>query len=146
MPQASGAGRKYAYLDHDSAYINEAPPVQNTWYEVFHEYDVRLLYCVVMATDELAAGADIEVKWTIDGNEYFTAFTGDSDEDYFIYRDYLGSLVGTAGLLNNSNRFNGSYYVDKRGQDFKVEVRVTSDVLETDILEAWCVYETLEAS
>jgi len=146
MPQASGAAVKYAYLDHDSAVVNEAPPVQNQWYTVFDEENVRLIWCVVTATDLLAAGADIEVRWTCDGNVYFMAHTVASGGPEWVFRMWSPSTGGTLGLSTDDSVRNAAFNVDKRAQSFKVEVRVTSAVLATDILEAWCVYETLEVT
>lgn len=146
MPTANGATIKYAYGDHDTAIVYAAPPTQNNWETLFDEEDVRLIWCVVCATDLLAAGSDIEVRWTIDGTEYFVDFTADSGTVYFIYRDFVPSGGGTAGLTKTDSEYNAAKYVDKRGQSFKVEVRKTSAVLPTDILEAWAVFETLEVT
>jgi hypothetical protein len=144
-PVASGAGgKKYHYQDYDTDIVNAAPPVQNQWYPVFEADDVRLLFCAVQADDLLAAGSDIEVRWTCDGNVYGIYKEADSGTQYYIYRNkYTGSA--TTGLAaDSSDNLNAAKYTDKRALHFKVEVRKTNACLATDTLQAWCVRETLE--
>ncbi|TKJ36872.1 hypothetical protein CEE36_11335 [candidate division TA06 bacterium B3_TA06] len=142
MPRASG--QKYHYQDHDSDVVDEAPPVQNTWYEVFHAYDVRLLWCVLEQDNEENAAKTCEVRWTIDGNVYFASISLDDATAYFVFRNHLASAGGTAGLSMTTTFRNAAGFPGKRGQDCKVEVRIT-DVLGTNQrLQCWCVRETLE--
>ena len=142
MPKASGM--KFHYLDHDTAQVNMAPPVQNTWYEVFHAQDVRLLVCHAIQTNTEAAAKNIEVRWTIDGTVYFIGFAFLDATDYFIHRYFQPSAGGTGGLGQSAALRNGCVYTDKRGQDFKVEVRITAALGTAQTLRCDCVYETLE--
>ena len=142
MPKASGM--KFHYLDHDTDVQSLAPPVQNTWYEVFHAYDVRLLWCTVTQANDETAAKDIEVRWTIDGNVYLGIGNCASASPYYVFRRLLPSAGGTAGLIILAGTQNAAYGVDKRGQDFKVEVRITSALGTNQTLICRCVRETLE--
>ena len=142
MPRASG--QKFHYLDHDTDSVDEEPPVQNTWYEVFHAYDVRLLYCMVTQKNDEVAAKDIEVRWTIDGNVYLRSLSHDDDTSNYWFRDTSPSTGGTLGLYASTTSLNASRYTDKRGHDFKVEVRMTSVPGTNQSLRCYCVRETLE--
>jgi hypothetical protein len=143
-PKAAGANVKYAYLDHDTDRQNLAPPVLNQWYTVFHAYDVRLIWCQINQSNTEAAAKDIETKWTIDGISYFKAFSMPSGVRHWCYRDHNPSAGGTAGLVIVAVEYNAGMFVDKRGQDFKVEVRITSALGTAQTLICDCVRETLE--
>jgi len=142
VPKASGM--KFHYLDHDTDAVVMTPPVQNTWYEVFHDYDVRLLWCVVSQSNTEAAAKDIEARWTIDGNVYFKLQAAASGTGYRIFRSFELSAGGTNGLTFDTVNYNAGRFVDKRGHDFKVEIRITSALGTNQILTAYCVRETLE--
>jgi hypothetical protein len=143
-PKAAGANVKYAYLDHDTDVQDLAPPVLNQWYTVFDADDVRLLWCEVIQSNTEAAAKNIEVKWTIDGTVYFCTVAANSGTSYLVYRSTLASAGGTSGLWFAATSFNAAYYVDKRGQDFKVEVRIVSALGTAQTLTGRCVRETLE--
>ena len=132
--------------DHDTDEVNEAPPVQNTWYEVFDAEDVRLIWCEIYQTNTDIAAKDIEVRWTIDGNVYLVTVSLDDDTVNFIYRDRAPSAVGTAGLTSTPTEVNAGFNVDKRGLAFKVEVRMTSVPGTAQVLRCRCVRETLEVT
>ena len=147
MPRAGGniaEQVKYAYQDHDTDLISELPPVQNTWYEVFHAQDVRLLYCVIEQTNTDTVAKDVEVRWTIDGNVYFLLRNLPNATLEWVYRDRLESLLGTQGLDNSATELNAVWHSDKRGLDFKVEIRMISVPGTNQTLGCWCVRETLE--
>jgi len=135
---------KFHYLDHDSDVVDMIPPVQNTWYEVFRAYDVRLLWCQIYQTNDEAAIKDIEVRWTIDGTVYFVTVPLASATFSFVYRAANASAGGTSGLTISATDVSAARYVDKRGQDFKVEVRITSALGTNQRLMCRCVRETLE--
>ena len=149
MPAAYGghvAQVKYHYQDHDTDVVNQAPPVQNTWYTVFDASDVRLLWCVIQQTNDETAAKDLEVRWTIDGNVYLVALSLDALTEAYIFRSHEPSTAGTDGLTDSADPRNGTFYCDKRGKAFKVEVRITSVVGTNQTLTCWCVRETLEAT
>jgi len=149
MPIAGGsiaAQIKYHYQDHDTDLLNEVPPVQNTWYEVFDAEDVRHLWCrVIQVNDELAAKA-VEMRWTIDGNIYFSSTSIANNTARWVYRNYLSSGGGVAGLSFNADRVNAAEICDKRGHTYKVEFRMTSVPGTNQTLRCECVRETLEAT
>lgn len=146
MPEASGRHIKYHYQDHDPDEVNEAPPVQNTWYPVFDAEDVRLLWCVVTQSNDEVALKDVEVRWTIDGNVYLLTLNAASGTEYNVYKDWLPSAGGTAGLLSIEGICNAGYFVDKRGLAFKVEVRLTGVPGGNQVLICRCVRETVEST
>lgn len=135
---------KYAYYDHDTDRVNEVPPVQNTWYEVFDAEDVRLIWCIIFQTNDEAANKDVETRWTIDGNIYFYSDNLPNNTLHWVYRSRDPSTAGTAGIIISATAVNAGYYVDKRGQVFKVEVRMTSVPGTNQVLLCDCVRETLE--
>jgi len=142
MPR--GNGTKFHYLDHDSDVVDEEPPVQDIWYEVFHAYDVRVIQCALIQDNDELAVKDIEVRWTIDGNVYLGTLACDDLTVYYARRHYSASLGGTSGLEILLTALNAASYTDKRGQDFKVEIRITSVLGTNQRLRCWCVRETLE--
>ena len=135
---------KMMWRDHDSDVVNEAPPVQNEWYPVFDAEDVRLIWCVILQDNTEAAAKDVEVRWTIDGTPYLVSVNLAAATPNWVYRFYLPSAGGTAGLDSTVNPQTAGYWVDKRGQSFKVEVRITSALGTNQTLICRCVRETLE--
>ena len=142
MPKATGM--KFHYDDHDTDAVDETPPILNNWYEVFHAQDVRLLWCYTRQSNDEAAVKTVEVRWTIDGTVYFGSFAQVSGTAYYTYRWVSLSAAGTSGLLVEAGVSNGAKYVDKRGKDFKVEVRITSALGTNQRLVCYCVRETLD--
>lgn len=142
MPRASG--QKFHYQDYDSDVANEAPPVQNTWYEVFDAINVRLLLCRVRQINDEVAAKDVEVRWTIDGNVYLGVFTCLDTTWYYVWRTPTPSGAGTGGLSLTTTPSTATLYTDKRGLTFKVEVRMTSVPGTNQVLRCECVRETLE--
>jgi len=135
-------GAKFHYDDHDTDLVNEAPPVQNTWYEVFHAYDVRHLYCVIRQVNDEAAAKTVEVRWTIDGNVYLANPALASNQINWVFRNYLPSSGGTGGLANSTAERMAAFYQSKRGKDYKVEIRITAALGTNQTLTCWCVRET----
>jgi len=142
VPRASG--QKFWLQDHDTDVVSEAPPVQNTWYEVFNAQDVRLIWCVITQSNGETVVKDIEVRWTIDGNVYFISTSLDNNTANWIFRTRAPSTGGTAGLGATDSTVNASSFVDKRGLSFKVDVRITSVPGTNQTLLCECVRETLE--
>lgn len=140
----AGAAKKYMYQDHDTDVVNEVPPTLNQWYTVFDAEDVRLLWCCITQSNDEAAIKAIEVKWTIDGNDYFVSVNLASADYRFIYRDHVPSTGGTLGLQHTNDTINAAYHVDKRGQSFKVDVRIVTALGTNQTLVCHCVRETLE--
>lgn len=140
MVKVSGA--KFHYDDHDTYRVNEAPPVQNTWYEAFDEEDVRHIWCTVYQTNDESAAKDVEVRWTIDGNVYFESLSIADNTTMYVYRDRVPSVGGTAGLVISASKLNAAFYTDKRGKSYKVEVRITSVVGTNQVLRSDNVIET----
>ena len=132
--------------DHDTDQVFEIPPIQNTWYEVFHAQDVRLLWCTLYQSNTENAAKDIEVRWTIDGNVYFVSVSLADATRNWVYRTYDISAGGTAGLVSVVPTQNAAFYTDKRGLSFKVEVRMTSLPGTAQQLQCRCVRETLEVT
>ena len=144
MPIAHQGEVKYHYRDHDTDQVNEAPPVQNQWYTVFDAEDVRLLWCRTSQTNDETAAKDVEIRWTIDGNVYFSSTSMTDNTDHFTYRVAGPGGGGIAGLNTATPARLGTDDTGKRGQSFKVEVRMTSVPGTNQTLLCNCVRETLE--
>ena len=67
-----------------------------------------------------------------------------SNSTSYVYRYEYGSFGGTDGLEIGNAVFNAAHYVDKRGHDFKIEIRMTSAPGTNEVIDAYAVYETLE--
>jgi len=124
--------------------VDMAPPVQNTWYEVFHAYDVRLLWCRFLQVNDEAAVKAIAVRWTIDGQVYFSTVGIVNNTPTYVYRNWLPGAAGTGGLSFDPDKHLAAYYTDKKGKDFKVEIRITDVPGTNQTLVCHCVRETLE--
>jgi len=146
VPKALGYGQKFHYLDHDTEMVDLAPPEQNDWYEVFTDEDVRLLLCVVRQTNTEAAAKTIEIRWTLDGNVYLGSVSAANNTLCYVYRNHVPSTGGTLGLSIDTSWRNACFYVDKRGINFKVEVRITSALGTNQTLLCRCMRETLEST
>jgi len=142
MPDAHSRHIKYWLRDHDTDYVNEAPPVQNTWYVAFDAEDVRLLWCKIYQSNDELANKIIQIRWEIDGNVYRGSINADNNTQYYVFRNYLPSNGGTAGLGIDTVIRTAVYNIDKRGLDFKVDVRITDPVGTNQVLICWCVRET----
>lgn len=132
--------------DHDSDIVDETPPDQNVWYELFHAEDVRLIFNTIYQSNDEAAAKDVNVRWTIDGNVYFITTNLANATTLYMLRTFLPSLGGTSGLTFSAARINAVDFVDKRGLDFKVEVRITSLLGTNQRLLSYAVRETLEVT
>ena len=147
MPVAGGSivePKKYHYKDHDTFLVNQVPPVQNTWYSDLDEDDVRHIWCQIFQSNDEAVAKDVEVRWTIDGNVYLVALALGNQANTYIYRERTPSAAGTTGLLSTADPANAAYYVDKRGQAYKTEIRMTGVPGTNQILRMRDVAETLE--
>lgn len=144
MPIAHASWIKYWLQDHDTDYLLQIPPVQNTWYTVFDAEDVRLLWCVIMQLNDEAAAKDLEIRWTCDGTVYFKFLAATNLTNYWIYRTEEPSTGGTDGLSLSGVAVNAAFYADKRALSFKVEARMISVPGTNQQLRCKCVRETLE--
>ena len=84
-PQASGAGGgagkggAQPYKDHDTTLNVIQPPIQNTWYTMFHDFNVRLIWCTLIQINDETAQHQVEIRWTIDGNVYDLSFLANNN-------------------------------------------------------------------
>jgi len=146
MPFACAGGIKYAWMDHDPAYLNEVA-VKDMWYEVAHIYDFRELLFAVQYDDEEHTRPTFQVKWTIDGNVYFVEFADEEPgAQKYAMKDKYPSTGGTLGLQGRPKFSDLQMYDDKRGLDGLFEVMVTNVVGTNPLIEAWLLYETLEVT
>lgn len=116
-----GMSRPLQWVEHQaSAYLNQANPTQNLWYEVLDKKNVRVIYMVlrVDTTQE-----DIEMRLTVDGQVITGAAAGVANTDYFgaLYGDSSGEYI-----LWHTNFYDGELAV-LEGKEVKVEVRKTSN-------------------
>jgi hypothetical protein len=150
-PQASGAGGggvavKYAYLDHDSYLVAEHPPIQNQWYVLFDELDVRALVIAIEQDNGENAAKELEMRWTCDGNVYLHTFNADSGQQYYASRSKRESGSGDELEILDVVQTPMLGVLDKRAQHFKVEIRITSALGTVQNLNGWAVIETLEVT
>jgi len=137
-------GQKFHYLDHDTDVLEAYPPVQNQWYTVFHAYDVRLLWCYLYQSNDESDPKTLEIRWIIDGNTYYAQIDLEHGTGIYIHRTLDPSALGTAGLWWSATIVSAALETDKRGQDFEVQVRITSALGTDQLLRCYCVRETLE--
>lgn len=142
--------RKYAWANQGNIllYMDSAdPPVQNTWYEVFHHYDCRLRLFLIAHDNTGSVAKTIEVRWTVDshiltGN--FTNMTAGSGE--YVYSDVINPEGGAYTQLGkNSSMYIFGGNIDLRAKDFKAEMRITSSPGVDQYIEAVASVETLES-
>jgi len=143
MPSSEECCKTVWLEDRDTDFLSVSPPVLNQWYTVFDSHDVRLLWCAIFQSNTEVAAKHIEVRWTIDGNVYFVDDNLGSGAYDYIFRSFAPSAGGTDGLWFNTTYVNAARYVDKRGINFKVEVRITSALGTNQVLRCWCVRENL---
>lgn len=144
MPRANVGDVKRWLQDHDTDEVDVSPPDQNTWYELFDAEDVRLIWHTIYQSNTETAAKDVEVRWTIDGNVYLGTVSLPDSTYYHAYREDAASAGGTGGLALVAALSNAGKYVDKRGLDFKVEVRMTAVPGTAQRLRSRAVRETLE--
>ena len=144
MPYAHQGEVKYAYRDHDTDLLVLIPPVQAQWYTLFDAEDVRCLYCKIYQENGEGNPKNIKVKWTIDGTVYYVVAAIVSVTDGWIFRNEEESGGGTGGLEVSATRVMAGYTTDKRGQNFKVEVCMSSAPGSFQQMRCWAVRETLE--
>ena len=137
MPRAHAGVVKYHYRGHDNDTVFKAPPVQNEWYELFDDEDVRLTFCNVIQENDETAAKDVQFRWTIDGIVYLETVSLDNGVFAYIWRSPIDLDSGTEVR-------NAGFYTDARGQDFKVEVKMTSAPGTNQTLTCRTVRETLE--
>jgi hypothetical protein len=146
MPFACAGKTKYAWMDNDTAEVYEAPPILNQWYTVVEDDDLRLLVFAMFQTNEENAAKDLEVRWTLDGNIYLLQANEDAGLVVYVSRNIEPS--GSGSELSTSVQWKNAMnqYLDKRCLHGKLEIRITSALGTNQILNAKCVYETLEAT
>jgi len=137
---------KYAYLHHDSGYVNEAPPIQNQWYTVFEDDDVRVIRAQMRQGNGAADNKAVEWRYTVDGLVYGCPFSLPNGVYWDIWRDRGQSPFGLTATAILTEKLNAAMHVDLRGQHVKAEVRLTDAPGANQTLQAWGVYETLEVT
>ncbi len=140
MPIAGGARQvKYYYRHQPVAVLDQAPPVQNTWYTILATTLDALLKRLTVRQDNTGATAeDLEVRITIDGDAMVATLNG----------RVSGTLYGIQLKTDDTELIDGNTNVgiesDLEGQSVLVEMRQTSDVGAGGRLRAWLHYATFE--
>lgn len=123
-PQAS-AGYvpqvKYAWQHQPDAVLNQANPVQNTWYPVLVATDdVRLIGGAVAI---ITTGEDIQTRITVDGVVYPATQAAVAGITYHFVKaiDYVSSY-----LTLDATQYDNSFTFLVEGQTVSVEVRKTT--------------------
>lgn len=110
-------------LSHQSDVdFSQAAPVQNTWYEMLDEVDIRLIHLTVSVAD---TGETLEVKITVDGNELTGSVAAGIGNVYHVLLD--SETVDGLTLVENT------LFTDPQeltfileGHSVKIEVRKTT--------------------
>jgi len=102
-----------------SASLDQASPVQNTWYTVLDTTTNVKIYWITMKI--LATNEDLEIRITIDG----TTMTGSqagavAGTTYFVFLNEANELAVT------TTGYNAAKYAALEARSIKVEVRKTS--------------------
>lgn len=137
---------KYAYLHHDSGFVNVAPPIQNQWYTVFEDEDVRVIRAQMRQTNGASAALDVEWRYTVDGLVYAVSFSLPHNALYDVWRDKGPSPGGISVTATLTEKLTAAMRVDLRGQSVKAKVRLVGAPGANQTLQAWGVYETLEVT
>lgn len=137
MPSAHGAHIKYAWQHQPDAVLNQAAPVQNTWYTVLAATeDVRLIFPTF---DVLVANETIELEVVVDGNP----LTGvQAAVAATVYETFLqGGVADALGIA--AYPFTSLYRAFLlEGQNVRVRIRKTT-ALGAGNLQCWVKWARL---
>ena len=129
------------YVKMPIATIDQAPPVQNTWYTVLDTVIAgRLIYLSMKHDNTDSSALTINMRVTIDGVTLTAAAdaAGVDNTTYYFYVDPTSDA-----LLSTTTVFNAGYYEDVRGNSIKVEVRMTGVPGTAEHLYGYIQYEVM---
>ena len=136
---ADGVWDRWCYKKAPIATLDQAPPVQNTWYTVLDTKKyVRLIFLSMKHDNTDASALTINMRVTVDGTVYTAAVdaAGNDNTVYYFYFDPTADA-----LLSSTTLYNAGYYEDIRGNSVKVEVRMTGVPGTAEHLYAYVQYE-----
>ena len=117
-------------------------PVAGTWYTILDTtVNDRVKYIATKQKNDEVGAEDVEVRVTADGVVLVGAVAQADDTWSYWYLTPTADTF-TAGVAI----VNAAYYTDFRAQSIKVEVRQTSAVGTTPILDGRVQYATLETA
>jgi hypothetical protein len=132
-------GYKFCYEKQPIATLDQAPPVQNTWYTVLDTVKAgRLVYLSMKHDNTDNSALTINMRVTIDG-VVLTAAADAAGTDNTAYYFYVDPTADA--LLSTTTVFNAGYYEDLRGNSIKVEVRMTGVPGTAEHLYGYVQYE-----
>lgn len=144
MPRAGGNIAEqavYHYATQPVAVVDEAPPVQNEWYIILEDVDIRGLFFTFRQVNDETAAKDIDIRWTLDG--VVMTQVGFSAANNTIYCSYK-SFFSDAPYVPTSTIFNMGKYTDIRCLAGKFEIRTTSVPGTNQVLSGRVVWEQLQ--
>lgn len=108
-----------SFAHKEVALLDQAAPVQNTWYTVLDTvYNVKVFGMAIKVAD---TGETVEVKITVDGHTITGSGAANANTDYKVLINTLST--GNAIILSSSALINANQL---EGRSFKVEVRKTT--------------------
>ncbi len=132
---------RYCYEKQPLASIDQAPPVQNTWYPVLDIVQpVRVIYLSMKHDNTDSSALTINMRVTIDGVA-MTAAADAAGTDNTVNYFYVDPTADA--LLSTTTVFNAGYYEDMVGNSLKVEVRMTGVPGTAEHLYGYVQYEIL---
>ena len=125
------------------AALDQAPPVQNTWYTVLDTVSKARLYSLVFKQiNDEAAVKNIDFKVTADGLTLEnSADRASGIANYFYQSPYSSSVA----WIQNPNYIMSNYYIAFHAKSLKVEMRTTSAAGTNQHLCGYVRYARLEA-
>ena len=133
--------KRYCYEKQPIATIDQAPPVQNTWYAVLDiEQPTRVVYLSMKHDNTDASALTINMRVTMDG-VVLTCAADAAGTDNAVYYFYVDPT--SDALLSTTTVFNAGYYEDMRCNSLKVEVRMTGVPGAAEHLYGYVQYEIL---
>jgi len=125
MPQASAGAPipqvEYAFQHQPDAVLDQAAPVQNTWYTVLAATDDVRLYNVAMYIS--TTSEDLGIRITVDGNILLGAFGGATVNAVYNTR-FEDAGPDALRVENTSFATYKAYFLE--GQSVTIEVRKTT--------------------
>jgi hypothetical protein len=102
--------------------LNQAAPVQNTWYPVLVATEGVMIY--YMSALVTVVNETIELRLTIDGNARVGSLAAIFGTEYWFYLH--PSYAGANSLKSSVGVINAGYYCTVKGQSITVEIRKTT--------------------
>jgi hypothetical protein len=120
MAHATSSKAETSWKQQPDADLNQAAPVQNTWYTILNTTPKVNLQAISFQV--LVANEDIEVRVTIDGLAYVAQRAPATfGTRYWVY--LVGAVAVALYLGTDTNTYNAAHLANWEGRSVKVEIR-----------------------